>query len=261
VAVEEIPFGRLAHLVTLPVALNGVEGAFVLDSGIGLTIVRAPTQCESTGETFTGRRMSGQAVTVPLATASSIAVGTTRVRDVPVGVLDMSGFPPELDHIGGFLSLASFEGHVLTVDYPRGVVRLGGRVEGAVVPVTVERDGPSVTFFMPLTIPGGRSVSVEVDMGSDSLILDERFAAEVGVDLNGAGLRRVDGIDETGHAYRRTFTELTGAVWPTAAPHLSQDAPAVMFQRIIHDGLVGDAFLRRFAVTFDVAGERFALAA
>ena len=33
-----------------------------------------------------------------------------------------------------------------------------------------------------------------------------------------------------------------------------------MFQRIIYDGLVGDAFLRRFAVTFDLPRAQLILA-
>ena len=33
-----------------------------------------------------------------------------------------------------------------------------------------------------------------------------------------------------------------------------------MFQRIIYGGLVGDEFLRRFAVTFDVGGGRMIFA-
>ena len=36
----EVPFDRLAHLVTVPVTLNGAAATFVLDSGIGLPIVR-----------------------------------------------------------------------------------------------------------------------------------------------------------------------------------------------------------------------------
>jgi hypothetical protein len=42
---------------------------------------------------------------------------------------------------------------------------------------------------------------------------------------------------------------------PTA-PELAQRDPGVMFQRIIHGGLVGRAFLRNFVVTFDVPNER-----
>jgi hypothetical protein len=38
--VRETPFDYLSHLVTVPVVLNGVERIFILDSGIGLTVVR-----------------------------------------------------------------------------------------------------------------------------------------------------------------------------------------------------------------------------
>jgi hypothetical protein len=59
---------------------------------------------------------------------------------------------------------------------------------------------------------------------------------------------------ETGRAYTRRFTRLAGRIHPTTAAHLAQDDPDVMFQRIIHDGLVGHAFLRQHVVTFDVSG-------
>ena len=36
--------------------------------------------------------------------------------------------------------------------------------------------------------------------------------------------------------------------------------PEVMFQRIIHDGLIGDAFLRNFVVTWDIAASQIVLA-
>lgn len=42
----------------------------------------------------------------------------------------------------------------------------------------------------------------------------------------------------------------------TEAPEVMQTEPEVVFQRIIHEGLVGDAFLRRFTVTYDVPRER-----
>jgi hypothetical protein len=220
-----------------------------------LTIVRDPAACRPTGETFTGRRMSGQEVTVQLGVAPSLGFAGLDRRDVEVGLLDMSGFPPELDHIAGFLSLAHFADMSLTVDYGRGVVSVGTRDEGAAVPLRVERDGPSVCVFMQLTLPDGRSIEAEVDMGSDSLILDERFA-----DLGVGEVRRVDGTDETGNRYTRRFASLRGRIHPTAAPTLGQDDPAVMFQRIIHDGLVGDAFLRRFRVTFDLPRASLVLA-
>lgn len=262
---SEVSFDRLQHLITVPVAVNGTESRFVLDSGIGLTLLRRELAeaigVRSTGASFTGRRMSGQSVTIPLGEVPTMTLAGSTFEHVEVGILDMSSFAAELAGIGGFLSLAFFADRPLTVDYGRGVAIVETRetlaaryAEGVPVSVNTQRDGPSVTMFMPLTIPGGRSISVEIDMGSDELILDERFAEETGASLDGDEARRVEATDETGYAYTRWFTRLAGRIHPTTAPHLTQDDPDVMFQRIIHDGLVGDAFLRRHVVTFDVAG-------
>jgi hypothetical protein len=67
---RETRFDYLHHLVTVPVRLNGHERRFVLDSGIGLTLVRDTIGgIAATGGSFTGRRMSGQEVTSPLGVA------------------------------------------------------------------------------------------------------------------------------------------------------------------------------------------------
>ena len=180
-----------------------------------------------------------------------------------MGVIGLDGFPPELGAVDGFLSLAFFEATPFTVDYAREavVVESPAAVDerarnGSVVAVRVERDGPSVDAFMQLGLPGGSAIEVEIDMGSDSLILDERLAAVVGVDLDHDDMRRVEGRDETDNPYTRSFTRLDGTIHAAGAPSVAHPDPTVMFQRIIYDGLVGDAFLRRFTVTYDVPGER-----
>ncbi len=255
------PFRYLHHLVTVPVGVDDRhEARFILDSGIGPSIVSASV-AERLGlvtgpTTFSGRRMSGQEVTLPLAELASLRFDDLRREHVAVGVLDMSGFPPEVAEIDGFLSLAFFDDTPFTVDYRRGIVGLGAPDGGVSAALEVERDGPSVTVFMRLVLPGGRTAWVEVDMGSDALILDEDLAESVGVALDDPSLRVVEGTDETGHAYTRRFTTLRGAIHPEGAPSIAQADPDVMFQRIRYDGLVGDAFLRRFAVTFDLPGGR-----
>ena len=159
--------------------------------------------------------------------------------------------------------LAFFDEVPFTVDYARDAVIVESPAsadertrDGSAVPVRLERDGPAVDAFMQLDLPGARTVEVEIDMGSDSLILDERLAVAVGVDLHRDGVRRLEGRDETGHAYTRFFTRLAGSISATEAPSVAQTDPEVMFQRIIYDGLVGDAFLRGFTVTYDLPRER-----
>ena len=256
---RETRFELRHHFVVVPVELNGVERRFIFDSGIGLTLVRLGIDgCVAIGSTFTGKRMSGQEVAVPLASAASLAFAGVEARDVEIGLLDMSGFPPDLAETDGFLSLAFFRRQPFTVDYQRGTIR-DGRHTGRRVPIRVEIDGPSLTAFMALTIPGGRTIDVELDMGSDTLILDERFAAETGVQLDAADVRKEEGVDETGHRYTRTFARLEGSIQPVDAPDLAQHDPQVMFQRIIHDGLLGHAYLNKFIVTWDVPSSEIRL--
>ena len=90
------------------------------------------------------------------------------------------------------------------MDHRAQQLAVGERSSGIEVAVRVEHDEPSTEVFMPLELPTGRVIEVEVDMGSDALILDERFAGELGVDLHDAGVRKIEGRDETGYAYTRS---------------------------------------------------------
>jgi hypothetical protein len=95
-----------------------------------------------------------------------------------------------------------------------------------------------------------------VDTGSESVILDEGLAADVGVHLGDPGTRTVAGTDETGHRFTRYFATIDGEITVTLAPHCRITRPEVMFQKIIHDGLVGSAFLRNYITTYDLANRR-----
>lgn len=253
--------------MTVPVSVAGVETRFVLDTGIGLTLVSTEL-CERigaapTGEVFSGRRMSGQEVSAPLARVDVLRFDELERRGFAVATLDFGEFPAELAEIGGFLSLSFFDERPFTVDYPAGCVVLEtdetllDRLRcGVAVSVELDRRGPSLDVFMPLTIPGAPSVSVEVDMGSEALILDERFAAAAGLDLAAPDVRRETTGDALGDSFTRYHATLPGSIHPVGAPELAQEEPETIFQRIIHDGLVGDAFLRRQAVTYDLARTR-----
>ena len=265
-----VPFQYLAHLLTVPVRVGGTETRFVVDTGIGVNLISDSLAreigCTPSGSVFTGRRMSGQPVTAPMCSLDSVRLGDSRARDVPAAIFDM-GAMAGLDGIGGFLSLAYFRSTPVTVDYAARVLvlederSLARRAEsGFPVSVRLEHDGPSTDVHLALRLPSGRVISVEVDAGSDQLILNQPLAAEAGVDLTAGSVRRAQGQDETGHPFARYFTTLRGDVSLADADRIRQSDPDVMFQEIIYDGLIGDRFLRNFIVTYDLPRSRMIFA-
>lgn len=208
--------------------------------------------------------MSGQEVATSLGTLSSLELGSSRRDDIQVGIFD---FNVGAERIDGFLSLSYFRDIPVTVDYPAGMLvledaqSLARRAEaGTCVSVRVHHDGCSTDLLLGLDLPGGRAVTVEVDTGSDVLILTEPLAADAGVDLSAESTRKVESSDETGHQFTRYFAALTGKISVTGAPGLCQADPEVMFQQIIYDGLAGNQFLRGFVVTYDLAASRMIFA-
>lgn len=265
-----MPFEYLGNFLTVPVIAGETATRFIFDTGVGINLVSTSVAtlagCSPSGSSFTGRRMSGQEVTIPLGSLTSLTIGDCRREEVPTGLFDL-GEMAGLDGIGGFLSLDYFRSTPVTVDYSNSTIviedtdSVGRRASaGSVINVRVEHDACSTSVFLPLELPGGRSASVEVDTGSDNLILDLALADDLGVDLGDQSTRKVEGRDETGNAFARYFACLHGEVSVTGDSAICQTDPEAMFQKIIYDGLVGDAFLRNFIVTYDLAHDRMIFA-
>jgi predicted aspartyl protease len=261
-----VAFEYLKHVLTVPVRAAGIQTRFVLDTGIGLNLISealaARIGCQPDGSTFTGQRMSGQAVTIPLGTLRSLDVGEHASRDVRVGIFDMRAMAG-LGQVDGFLSLTCFRALPMTIDYSAGLVILEDEASlscrakrGTSVPVQVDDDGCSTRLLLRIALPSGRVITAEVDTGSEAVILDESLAADVGVDLHHQSIRMREGTDETGHRFARYFAKVSGDISISGAPRYFVTAPDVMFQKIIYDGLVGDKFLRNFTTTYDVANGR-----
>ncbi|MFB9314025.1 retropepsin-like aspartic protease [Nocardioides plantarum] len=266
--IEPVPFDRVGHQVRIPVTAGHLEGRFLLDSGIGLTTVSTDLArrlgLELTRTSFTGHRMSGQEITVPLARLPRLTVGGHVVRDGLVGVFDLGPTEGE-SGLDGILGLDLLGDVVVQVDPSARLVELQPdpllvhRYDNE-VPVRVHRDGPSVALFVELRLPSGRVVDVEVDTGSRCLILDTRFMSDCGVGPDDV-TETLTGTDETGHDYSRSFATVRGAVGVIGAPSADQPSPRVMFQSIVHDGLLGSDFLDRFVHGFDVRRRHLMLSA
>ncbi|HXC81921.1 MAG TPA: beta-eliminating lyase-related protein [Trebonia sp.] len=115
-----VPFEYMSHVLTIPVRVGDIETRFIFDTGIGLNLISEDLAnrvgCHPDGSTFTGRRMSGQAVTVPLGSLGSLDIGASRGRDIPVGIFDMHT-AAGLGDVEGFVSLSCFLTTPVTADY------------------------------------------------------------------------------------------------------------------------------------------------
>lgn len=263
--ITTVPFRYMQHMLTIPVMVGDIETTFVFDTGIGVNVISpglaSRAGCVPLDELYVGRRMSGQELALPISVLGSLKLGDQAWQDIPVTVFDLAG-------ITGLVSLTAFRSVPVTIDYQAGTIviedeqSLADRVaRGTRVMIDVHEDGPySTEVHIDLTLPGGQSAKVEVDTGSDGLILNEPFAAQNAISLESDGIRKLLGHDETGHEYARYFTTLPGDISLTAAPTFRQHDPRVMFQRIIHDGLIGDEFLRSFVTTYDLARSRMIFA-
>lgn len=263
--VMPMAFDRVGHLVRIPVVAGDFACRFLLDSGIGLTIVASDLaerlDLVLTGTSFPGQRMSGQEITAPLAHLPQLTVGGHVVENAVVGVFDLGPADGE-SGFDGILGLDLLCDVVVSVDPLTRSLLLrsdfpinGGDIE---VPVRVHHDGPSVTLFAGLRLPSGRVAEVEIDTGSGCLILDSRFMTDCGVETDDV-TETLAGTDETGHHYSRSFADTRGAVSFVDAPTAEQQDPRTMFQSIVHDGLLGSEFLDRFIHSFDVRRGRLVL--
>jgi hypothetical protein len=266
------PFVYVAgHFLVVRVKLDDhVETKFILDTGIGLEVISTSLcqrlSCTASGE-FTGKRMSGQAVTMPLTTLPALESAGARAERVQAALFDFEAnhFGPAPD-IQGFLSLSFFRNRPFTIDYETSEVvledeaSLAQRAEkGVVVPLRLDVQGPALDVFAPMRISGQATASIMIDTGSPALTLDERYLGALDIASKSPKLREVSGSDETGYVYVRRFLDGAVPLRPDVTPALADVPVKTMFQKIIHDGLVGDQFLREFVVTFDIPRARMIL--
>lgn len=264
-----------SHLFSVPVRLGeSYQTRFILDTGIGVDLISSKLAqrlgCPKTGISYRGQRMSGQSLEVPLSWLPGLTLGPVERKFVTCGVWDFQGFlpdTPEFAEIEGFLSLRSLQHIPFTIDYgSRQLIletpaTLEQRLaEGTVVEVELDDDqGVCLTAFARLKLQGAGVARVEVDTGSDSLILHRRFMAPLGLSPESNRVKTVRGSDETGHAFVRYFADLKSPIWLGGQASLERSETRVMFQEIIYDGLIGHDFLKDYLVTYDLPHSRLIL--
>lgn len=257
------------HLMVVPVVINNnIKSRFILDTGIGMNLISMKLcqqiGCEIKGSHL-GKRMSGQDLKVNFSHLASLKFSNIQEKNASAGIWDLEKLlprTPEFSNIEGFLSLNFFEKTAFTIDYENKKVivedsfSLQKRLDsGIAVPIRRDQDHEALSIFIPIKILNHSLIWVKLDTGSSSLILNSKFMNLLKIHDG----KIVDGTDETGNSFSRIFSEIPGSISLSGKPELRQDKPKVIFQNIIHDGLIGDSYLKSFVVTFDLPNLRLIL--
>lgn len=252
------------HFLAVPVRIDdAIDATFILDTGIGVNLISLALckqiGCQTDGKA-SGRRMSGQEVVFPTTHVPALTFAGHRAENTLAGVFDFEernfGVDPR---ISGFLSLDFFRDLPFTIDYRARTIELADvaalaarRARGTVTPIRIDEDGPAIDIFAQMRLADGLTASIEIDTGSPALTLHERFMDLLGIARSEPQVKTKTGTDETGHTYVRYFAAAPVSIGLASAPASEIFPVKTMFQTIIYDGLIGDAFLNHFDVTFDL---------
>jgi Aspartyl protease len=256
-----IPFTTNSDgMVILPATVGGTISAHVIfDTGAGLDIL-APSLIEKVhgkpAGQFTGFRMTGERLDIPLFIVPELSVGPMEKKNALVGSWDV------LDklHLDGIVSLNDFREQPVTFDFVNKVVifetadSLAQR-RGAETSVPVRFDdqrGITLDVFADFLI-GDQPAQCEIDTGSPSATVSSRYMERLGIEKDGKGVRKIERRTVAGGMQTRYDTPLP-QISLAAAPQISLAPAPASFSDIIYDCVVGLDFWSGRALTVDIPG-------
>jgi hypothetical protein len=200
------------QLVKIPVTINGeIETSFLLDTGAGVNVISerlCEEICCSKSGSYTGKRMSGEEITLQFTNVPQIKVGDMEFEDTRAGVLGLfENLPDSLGRIDGAISLRFLEKTKFTIDYVSSAVILNdfGSVTGTAVPLEIERDEEKTMAFVQMKDAG----LFEVDTGNSTAVLNLPKAELFQVDLEAKDVKKVEGKNETGFPFVAYYTKVS----------------------------------------------------
>ena len=249
-------------LVIVPATAGGAISIHViLDTGAGLDVL-APSLIERLHgkplSQFSGFRMTGERLDIPLFIIPELSVGPMVKKDAVVGSWDV------LDkfHLDGIISVNDFRRQPFTFDFANKVLIFETpktlaqrRATGKSSPLQFD-DQREITldlfaWFLIGNLPG----QCEIDTGSPSATVSTRYMALLGIDKDGKDVRKHEGRTIAGAAEIRYDTSLP-QISLTAAPQVSVAHSSVSFSDIIYDCVVGIDFWSGKALTIDIADKQ-----
>ncbi len=258
-----IPFTTNSDgMVILPATVGGnISVHLIFDTGSGLDVL-APSVIEKVHGTpagqFTGFRMTGERLDIPLFVIPELSVGSVKKKDAVVGSWDV------LDklHLDGIVSLNDFRQQPVTFDFVNKAVIFETpeslaqrRATETSVPVKFDdQRGIALDIFAQFLIDG-QPGQCDIDTGSPMATVSTRYMEPLGIEKDGKDVRKVERRTVAGATQIRYDTTLS-QISLAAAPQISLAHPRVGFSEIIYDCVIGLDFWAGKALTIDIPGRQ-----
>jgi len=237
-------------------------GTWIVDLGAGTEVLSdsaAARLGRGPAGYFTAFRSTGERVDARRIRITPVALG-------PVSTPGDAEVWSGLDGLGldGLVSARTFARTPVTLDFAGGRLvietqaSLAARVrEGTVLPVETDRlRDVALDVFVDFDFGGGQRGRCELDTGSGSIDLNERYMAAFGLKKDSAGVTATRMPSGPDVIYRATLpTDMA----PVGAPALRLAHPRVRFGNYIYDCIVGNTFWSTTTLTLDLPHRRVIL--
>lgn len=257
-----VPFTTNADgMVVLPAMLGSDRPIHVvLDTGAGVDVL-APSLIEAAhgkpAGQFTGFRMFGDRLSLPLFVIPELTVGPLRKTEVMISSWDV------LDqvHDDGIIAVRDLRSQPFTIDFPAKVVVFETehslaerRKQGRVASLALDDQRDVALDLFARFLIGDQPALCSIDTGSPGTTISTRFMAPLGVDPASPDVKKQERrAVESGATITRYWTNVP-QVSLAEAPHVAALLhPRVSFADIIYDCVVGLDFLHDRVLTLDIA--------
>ena len=264
--------GGAQPLILLPVEVNG-EGPFefILDTGAGTSLL-TPELGQKLGIKVIGSKegqSAGGAVSVSLAKVDSLAVGSTKLDDVDVGLVDLSHVGRTVGaKIDGDLGYNFLKYFRITLDYRGSEIRFDNprRFESAgqsraLTEVPMRLASPAKPLILVDVYANGRGpFQFAIDTGTSTTAITPELAQELGVASSPIGAATTGGAQVDVTAGVLQSFQVGGArinnSTVVVADFFAMLSTAVGAKL---DGIVGYNFLHNYKVALDYPNETLSL--
>lgn len=281
-----VPF-RLGkkRAVLLPVKVGETQAEFLLDTGLGFNLI-SPQLAKKLGiepgSSTKLKPVTGGELEFSQARLPSLTLGNQNESDQEVLIGEPRCFVGNDGEtkVDGILSLAYFRNHPFTLDYANQRLVLEDsdslskrKAKGNKVECRLSDEAVVASVSLMLkerppepAKPGGLAgllsgfsggppeppkAWVQVDTSCENLMLDSKLMFTLKVDDTGANITESETTDQNGLRYR-SFASRMGKVELADNPSLTQEKLPVVFRKLQAEGVLGQEFLQRYVVTFDL---------